>query len=265
MNAQIGKLPSVKDYMHVMYMWHGDSKSTETQLPDKSLFGNPVLLNVLNQSPCVTWILDLGTKEFNFITSNTVDFFGYDSVCYEKNGQSFHEQTIHADDLQNTRKLMHTIWNLLDAIPSYCRPNYKFSHDYRLVKPDGKIVRILEQNAVWQQDAAGNITHLLGVCNDITQWKKSGSQLASLTSVKDKQYLLFNADNTAAIKPKTILSKRELEIVKLMAEGYSSKHIADKLFISFHTVNTHRQKMIEKTGTRNTGGLVQFASFNGLI
>jgi DNA-binding CsgD family transcriptional regulator len=118
---------------------------------------------------------------------------------------------------------------------------------------------------VLHQDINGNITHLLGVCNDITQWKKNGSQLASLTSTVDQKYYLFHSDNTSAIKPKSILSKRELEIVKLMAEGCSSKHIADKLFISFHTVNTHRQKMIEKTNTKNTGGLIQFASFNGLI
>ena len=61
------------------------------------------------------------------------------------------------------------------------------------------------------------------------------------------------------------LSKRELEIVKLMAEGYSSKLIADKLFISFHTVNTHRQRIIEKTNSKNTGGVVQFAVSHGLI
>ena len=61
------------------------------------------------------------------------------------------------------------------------------------------------------------------------------------------------------------LNKRELEIVKLLAEGYSSKLIADKLFISFHTVNTNRQKIIEKTHSKNTGGVVQFAVSHGLI
>ncbi|WP_370582989.1 response regulator transcription factor [Pontibacter sp. 172403-2] len=60
-------------------------------------------------------------------------------------------------------------------------------------------------------------------------------------------------------------SKRKLKIVKLTAEGYSSNIIADKLCISFHTVNTHRKKIIEKTHNTQTGGLIQFAISNSLI
>ncbi len=62
-----------------------------------------------------------------------------------------------------------------------------------------------------------------------------------------------------------LLSKREKEVLKLIADGYSSKIIADMLRISFHTVNTHRQKIIEKTNAPNTGGLIQFALTNKLI
>ncbi len=44
------------------------------------------------------------------------------------------------------------------------------------------------------------------------------------------------------------LSDREFEIVKLISEGLSSTHIADKIFLSTHTVNTHRRNILEKTG-----------------
>lgn len=262
MNTQLVKSSSVSEFKI-------RTQSTQSgqvgQLLESSPVMNQILLNVLNQSPCVTWILDLRTEQYNFITNNTIDFFGFDSVNYQIQGRCFHESIIHPDDTQNTRKLIQNVWKVLSIIPYDQMPNYKFSHDYRIVKPDGKVVRILEQNSVLQQDASGKITHLLGVCNDITQWKKTGTQLASLSSSIDKQYFLFTSDNTTAIQPKTILSKRELEIVKLISQGHSSKFIADKLFISFHTVNTHRQKMIEKTNTKNTGGLVQFAVCNGLI
>ncbi|MDQ6479772.1 hypothetical protein [Dyadobacter sp. LHD-138] len=108
------------------------------------------------------------------------------------------------------------IWKVLQDIPSSSRPHYKFSYDYRILKPDGKVVRVLVQNAVLQQDSKVDVTHLLGVCNDITQWKRNGTQLAALTSVMDKKFSLFSSDSTTAIKPEIILSKRELEIVKLM-------------------------------------------------
>jgi len=77
--------------------------------------------------------------------------------------------------------------------------------------------------------------------------------------------VFFTSDEQESHQPRGILSKRELEIVRLLAQGYSSKCIADKLFISFHTVNTHRQHMIEKTKTKNTGELIQFATSRGLI
>ena len=252
-------------YPEVQQMWNGINRPIELDLNISSQFLHFSFLKLLDLSPCVTWILDIRTQQYNFITNNTIDIFGFESENYRTQGRSFHESTIHPDDKPKTWKLMQSIWKVLSIIPFDQVFNYKFSHDYRIVKPDGKTVRILEQNSVLQQDANGNITHLLGVCHDITQWKKTGAQIASLSSAIYKQYFLFTPDNTSNIKPKTILSKRELEIVKLISEGHSSKFIADKLFISFHTVNTHRQKMIEKTNTKNTGGLVQFAVCNGLI
>jgi DNA-binding NarL/FixJ family response regulator len=61
------------------------------------------------------------------------------------------------------------------------------------------------------------------------------------------------------------LSKREMEIVKLLAEGLTSIQIADKLFIAEHTVKTHRKNILRKTGVTNTSQLVQFALNNQLI
>ena len=261
---QIEKLPD-NAFKNVAELWQARTVVKEPDPSENPAFTVPVLLNLFNQSPCVTWILDVHTQKFNFISTNTFDYFGYQSANYVMKGQSFHEETKHPDDLQNTKKLLREILQVLAVIPTASRANYSFSFDYRIIKPNGEAVRILEHNSVLQQDSEGNITHLLGVCNDITQWKRNETQLASLSSVTDKQYFLFTSDKTKSTNPKTILSKRELEIVKLISQGHSSKYIADKLFISFHTVNTHRQKIIEKTNTKNTGGLVQFAVCNGLI
>ena len=61
------------------------------------------------------------------------------------------------------------------------------------------------------------------------------------------------------------ISERELEIIKLIAEGYINKEIADKLFISNHTVNTHRKNIMQKLGINNTAGIVLFAVKEGLV
>ena len=61
------------------------------------------------------------------------------------------------------------------------------------------------------------------------------------------------------------LTKREKEILKMIAEGLSSQEIADKLFISLRTVETHRLNLNQKLDVKNTAGLVKEAIKRGLI
>lgn len=61
------------------------------------------------------------------------------------------------------------------------------------------------------------------------------------------------------------LSKRELEVLHLIAEGLTNAEIADQLFTSKRTIETHRQNIIEKTQTKNTAALIKFAVSNGLL
>ncbi|MGY3052916.1 DNA-binding CsgD family transcriptional regulator [Pedobacter sp. UYEF25] len=55
------------------------------------------------------------------------------------------------------------------------------------------------------------------------------------------------------------ISARETDIVRLLALGYNSKEIGDMLFISEHTVNTHRRNMVRKLDLRNTYQLIGWA------
>lgn len=61
------------------------------------------------------------------------------------------------------------------------------------------------------------------------------------------------------------ISVREAEIIQLIAEGLTNKEIADKLFLSSHTVNTHRKKIMAKLGIGNTAGLVMYAIKENLV
>ena len=60
-----------------------------------------------------------------------------------------------------------------------------------------------------------------------------------------------------------VLTTREREVLKLIAEGKSSKEIADLLFISIYTVNNHRAKIIKKLGMKKTADLVRYAIREG--
>lgn len=61
------------------------------------------------------------------------------------------------------------------------------------------------------------------------------------------------------------LTKREVEILSLIAKEFTNQQIADKLFISIRTVETHRMNLTQKLGVHNTAGLVKEAYSRGLI
>lgn len=253
-----------KEYCDVIDLW---KNQVYFNLPDEinPLFSNPTILVFLNNAPFASYILDIGAQEFSFVSNNIIGYFGHHASTFSRGGLLFKNEVVHPDDLPNIWKFFKIYWQHVNLIPSIERAKYKFTFDYRIIKPCGEEARILEQVIIFQQDLVGNITHILGTFTDITGWKKSGEQLATLSSTIDDKVILLKPEGNKSQKSQAILSRREIEIVKLLAQGYSSKCIADKLNISFNTVNTHRQHIIKKTNTRNTGELVQFAAGVGMI
>ncbi len=61
------------------------------------------------------------------------------------------------------------------------------------------------------------------------------------------------------------LTKREVEVLQLIVEEYSNTEIAEKLFISIRTVDTHKRNLVEKLKVKNIAGLVKYAIRNGLV
>lgn len=76
---------------------------------------------------------------------------------------------------------------------------------------------------------------------------------------------------TRAIPPVSLLnskvqiSPREMEVLQQLCEGLSTLEISEKLFVSPRTVEGHRLRLLEKTGTKNTAGLVAYAFKNELL
>jgi DNA-binding NarL/FixJ family response regulator len=72
-------------------------------------------------------------------------------------------------------------------------------------------------------------------------------------------------DASAPVKRPDTLSKRETEVLQLIAEGLTNAEIAEKLFTSKRTIETHRQNIIEKTQAKNTAALISYAVRQGLL
>lgn len=88
--------------------------------------------------------------------------------------------------------------------------------------------------------------------------------------MKDKTYLSQDINDMLlkalhGPQDEKLLTSREREILKLISQEYTNKEIAEELFISERTVETHRKNIFRKTGTHNLVGLIKFAYANNLI
>lgn len=86
-----------------------------------------------------------------------------------------------------------------------------------------------------------------------------------LIPIIKKIEIIKNIDSAAKDEESEELSKREIEIIQGIASGLSNKEIAGKLFISVHTVNTHRRNICNKLSIHSAAGLTVYAILNKLI
>lgn len=102
--------------------------------------------------------------------------------------------------------------------------------------------------------------------------KDSHSELIdAIYAIKNGKTYLSSDINTLLMKglhgegEQKLLTDREREILKLISREFTNKDIAEELFISERTVETHRKNIFRKTGTNNMVGLIKYAYANNLI
>lgn len=86
-----------------------------------------------------------------------------------------------------------------------------------------------------------------------------------LETIRDASINIDDIDIDAFSCEPVSLSERENEIITLIAEGLTNQQIADQLFLSNHTINTHRKNIMSKLGVKNTAGIVMYAVKTNLV
>ncbi len=84
-------------------------------------------------------------------------------------------------------------------------------------------------------------------------------------SAKERMIGYISHQGKHFIQTSDPLTKREIEVMKLICEGFSSKVISEKLFISINTVETHRKKILMKLNVKNSIGIVKYAVENNML
>ena len=209
-------------------------------------------------------VFDLYKKEHVFVSSNYSKMLQYDLDQIDKLGNVYFDSNVHPDDFLTNLKNGIQLLKYSFKIPPDERKDYKLVSDYRVKNGSGNYIRIIEQQQMLELDSKGNIWLALSTVDISPDQDLSMGVKSSIFNFKTGKLIPFSVVSLNKQEEK-LLSKREQQVLKLIKDGLPSKEIADKLFISIHTVNTHRQRILEKLNVSNSFEAIQYASGLGLL
>jgi len=210
-------------------------------------------------------IFDLAKMGHAYLSPNFADLLGWDPEKISTPENEYINQRMHPDDLAHLNRVSWQFFEIILRVDPVWREQMKFIKlimDYRTQGKDGNYVRVIEQHKLLELDRYGNVWLSMSVLDlspdqDLT----SLCRYRLVNTLTGELYHFPSVESITEHK----LSFREKEILQLLGKGLISKQIADKLFISVNTVNTHRQRIIEKLNVSNTAEAVQYAGRLGLI
>ena len=139
--------------------------------------------------------------------------------------------------------------------------------------PDVKVLALTMSNddshvrQMVQAGASGYIMKSAGrqeltkAIHDVMEGKHYFSDQATESIMLD----LVKNKGKSSVQDEVHIIEREKEVLSLIVKEYTNQEIAEKLFISPRTVDAHRRNLLQKTGARNTAGLVTYAFQHGLV
>ncbi|WP_343564645.1 LuxR C-terminal-related transcriptional regulator [Sphingobacterium sp.] len=164
--------------------------------------------------------------------------------------------SIHPADMPYFMNFEQYITSFLNTVPMEKITHYKFQYDLRIKKKDGNYLRILLQYVIIDYDE-NNLYHSLHVHTDITHLQKRGKPTCSIIGLYGEPSL-YNIPDAIAVSVGTkLFTERETEVLKGIVEGMNSQEIADRLYLSIHTINTHRKNILVKAGVKTPLQLIK--------
>ena len=168
---------------------------------------------------------------------------------------------IHPDDMKIVSRIVQgTVKNAI-KIGFKGNNNYALV-TYRVQKKDGTYINVLRKSSPWELDNDGNLLSSLSFMTDISfisnnnkvEWDIFANGLDNVAFKNNiyKEFIDFFTD-------------RELQIIKCIAKHCTNNEISKQLFISEHTVKTHRKKILKKSNCHNRKELLDFCEKNGIV
>ena len=154
------------------------------------------------------------------------------------------EQLVHPDDLEVVRRIDKKVWEFLDTLLKEEKLIYKYIYEMRVLDR-GKYVRMIYQMRILAFKDDNFLA--MGMIDLAPEQSANTSVRFQIKNCLTDEVVPFTIESATDV----LLTPREREILALAKEGMFSKEISEKLNISIHPVNRHRQNILEKLQVDN--------------
>ena len=154
------------------------------------------------------------------------------------------EKLVHPDDLEVVRRIDKKVWEFLETLPEEEKLTYKYIYEMRVLDR-GKYVRMIYQMRILAFKDDNFLG--MGIIDLAPEQSANTSVRFQIKNCLTDEIVPFTIESATDV----LLTPREREILALAKEGMLSKEISEKLNISIHTVNRHRQNILEKLKVDN--------------
>jgi DNA-binding CsgD family transcriptional regulator len=223
--------------------------------------------SIFSNGPFYYFIIDFSNMKINYMSPTIEEIHGLDSAI-----AVFQDilDEIHPDDMSFVARAEAAAWDMMfNRIDRAVNKKYKISYCFRLKTRDGSYQLFHHQAIILTTDEEGNMCKSLNIHTNINHLTTQNNfKVSAIGMLGEPSYMdipLTSGEATFLPSTQLLFTKRETELIQLMAEGLTSIEISEKLVISIHTVNTHRKNIMKKSDCKTVSQLIIKCITEGVI
>jgi DNA-binding CsgD family transcriptional regulator len=204
-------------------------------------------------------VFDMIRMKTEFASQGTIQMLG---IAPEDLTSYHFKEATHPDDLKRHELGLVKMFKIAHELFVAKKGEMLLSTNFRFRNPTGNYTNQLVQCYFYYCAVPYNTVYLININTDI-EWCKKLKRGYHFYLGNDLSY--FRYPDEKLLMTGNVFTDREFEIIKMIQEGFESEQIAEKLFLSKHTVNTHRKNILEKTGKAHISDLIYDLQERGLL
>lgn len=226
-----------------------------------------VLLNKFSfLANSMVFIYTPGQDKYLYISPNVENILGHSVQQWQQSGLRFFIELLHTQELDLlVNMLASTVDYYLKQLTEMPNAEIKLSLEMRLRCVCGAYLKFVQNTQPYQIDKEGNVLSWLCHFQEITHLTKD-HQVSYYITEAGRVSKIYRANlksrQTERIAPFT---PREIEVLMCLAQGKNTRQIAEKLNVAQKTIESHRKKLIQKTGAKDATSMVAFYQLLGLL